>query len=141
MLKYLEEYPDLYDSLEKSTSALTANLPPCVSVNRVGSMFTAFFTEGPVANYEQAKRSDTTRFGSFFHHLLERGIYFPPSQFEAAFVSAAHTPEDIAYTTNAIAEFFASHAMASRRAPSALRVQVFTVPSGSFSFSAISDCE
>jgi glutamate-1-semialdehyde 2,1-aminomutase len=108
MLKYLEEYPDLYDSLEKSTSALTANLPPCVSVNRVGSMFTAFFTEGPVANYEQAKRSDTTRFGSFFHHLLERGIYFPPSQFEAAFVSAAHTPEDIAYTTNAIAEFFAS---------------------------------
>jgi glutamate-1-semialdehyde 2,1-aminomutase len=108
MLKYLEDHPDLYDTLEKSTSALTANLPQCISVNRVGSMFTTFFTDAPVANYEQAKRSDTTRFGSFFHHLLERGIYFPPSQFEAGFVSAAHTPEDIAYTSNAIAEFFAS---------------------------------
>ena len=108
MLKYLEEHPDLYDTLEKSISALTANLPHCVSVNRVGSMFTTFFTDGPVANYDQAKRSDTTRFGTFFHHLLERGIYFPPSQFEAGFVSAAHTPDDITYTTNAIAEFFAS---------------------------------
>jgi glutamate-1-semialdehyde 2,1-aminomutase len=108
MLKYLQDHPELYDTLEKSTTALTAQLPQCVSVNRVGSMFTIFFTHGPVANYEHAKRSDTGRFGSFFHHLLERGIYFPPSQFEAGFVSAAHTPEDIGYTTNAIAEFFAN---------------------------------
>ena len=106
MLKYLEDHPELYCTLEKSTAELTADLPECVCVNRVGSMYTIFFTEGPVGNYEQAKRSDTARFGNFFHHLLEHGVYFPPSQFEAGFVSAAHTPEDIAYTTNAIAEFF-----------------------------------
>lgn len=74
-------------------------------MNRVGSMITFFFEEGPVRNYGEAKRSDTAMFGRFFHHLLERGIYFPPSQFEAAFVSAAHSAADIALTTQAIKEF------------------------------------
>ena len=68
-------------------------------------MATFFFQDGPVRNYDEAKRSATSVFGRFFHHLLERGVYFPPSQFEAFFVSAAHTPEDIEYTRRAIADF------------------------------------
>jgi glutamate-1-semialdehyde 2,1-aminomutase len=69
-------------------------------------MFTFFFTDQPVTDYESAKRSDTARFGSFFRAMLERGIYLPPSQFEAAFVSAAHTEEDIAKTVAAAREAF-----------------------------------
>ena len=69
-------------------------------------MYTFFFQPGPVKNYEDAKRSDTAAFGRFFHHLLERGVYFPPSQFESGFVSAAHTPADISHTVAAITEFF-----------------------------------
>ena len=70
-------------------------------------MYTFFFQEGPVRNYEEAKRSDTAAFGRFFHHLLESGVYFPPSQFEAGFVSAAHTPGDIAASVKAVSEFSA----------------------------------
>jgi glutamate-1-semialdehyde 2,1-aminomutase len=71
-------------------------------------MFTIFFQPGPVRNYEEAKRSDTPRFGRFFHALLERGVYFPPAQFEAAFVSAVHTPGDVTQTRAAIAEALAA---------------------------------
>jgi len=105
MLRYIEEHPEIYDTLERSTAALTATPPSGACVNRVGSMATFFFQGGPVRNYDDAKRSATPVFGRFFHHLLERGIYFPPSQFEAFFVSAAHTPEDIEYTRRAIADF------------------------------------
>ncbi len=108
MLKYIEDHPDIYDTLEQSSAGLTAHAPAGICVNRVGSMYTLFFQAGPITNYEEAKLSDAAQFGKFFHHLLERGVYFPPSQFEAAFVSTAHTPEDIAYTRNAIAEFFAT---------------------------------
>ena len=59
----------------------------------------------PVTDWESAKPSDTAKFGRLFHHLLERGIYFPPSQFEAAFVSAVHTPADIAATGQALRDF------------------------------------
>ena len=107
MLRYLEANPDVYATMEKLTAEVTAHLPPSVCVNRVGSMYTIFFQEGPVRNYEEAKRSDTETFSKFFHHLLEHGVYFPPSQFESGFVSAAHTPRDIVYTANAIREFFA----------------------------------
>ncbi|MBV9675652.1 MAG: aspartate aminotransferase family protein, partial [Acidobacteriaceae bacterium] len=69
--------------------------------------YTFFFGEGPVRNYEEAKRSDTAAFGRFFHHLLENGVYFPPSQFESGFVSAAHTPQDIAASVKAVSEFSA----------------------------------
>jgi glutamate-1-semialdehyde 2,1-aminomutase len=105
MLRYIEGHPEIYDALEKSTAALTATPPSGACVNRVGSMATFFFQDGPVRNYDDAKRSATPVFGRFFHHLLERGVYFPPSQFEAFFVSAAHTPEDIEYTRQAIADF------------------------------------
>jgi glutamate-1-semialdehyde 2,1-aminomutase len=69
-------------------------------------MFTWFFTDQPVTDYESAKRSDTARFGRFFRAMLERGIYLAPSQFEAAFVSAAHTEEDISETITAAGEAF-----------------------------------
>ncbi len=105
MLTYLEQHPEIYDTLEKSSAELAAAVPQGACVNRIGSMLTFFFQEGPVRNYEEAKRSDTAAFGRFFHHLLERGIYFPPSQFEAAFVSAAHSAQDVAYTIQAIREF------------------------------------
>lgn len=110
MLQYIEGHPEIYDQVEKSTAELTAALPEGACVNRVGSMSTIFFQPGPVRNYEDAKRSDTARFAKFFHHLLENGVYFPPSQFEAAFVSAAHTTEDIAYTRQVMREGFALRA-------------------------------
>jgi glutamate-1-semialdehyde 2,1-aminomutase len=69
-------------------------------------MFTFFFTTGPVTDYESAKRSDTARFGRFFRAMLERGIYLAPSQFEAAFISADHTEEDIRRTAAAAREAF-----------------------------------
>ncbi len=78
-----------------------------MTVNRVGSMFTFFFTGRPVTDYESAKRSDTAKFGKFFRLMLERGIYLAPSQFEAAFLSAAHTEEDIGRTVAAARESFA----------------------------------
>jgi glutamate-1-semialdehyde 2,1-aminomutase len=108
MLRHLEEHPEVYDSLENATAALFANVPEGACVNRVGSMATVFFQRGPVRNYEEAKRSDTSVFSKFFHHLLERGVYLPPSQFEALFVSSAHTPQDIAYTARAFQQFSAN---------------------------------
>lgn len=105
MLRYIEAHPETYELLEQSGANLVADVPAGLTVNRVGSMATIFFTSNPVRNYEEAKQSDTAQFGRFFHYLLERGIYFPPSQFEAAFLSAVHTAEDIAYTRRAIADF------------------------------------
>jgi glutamate-1-semialdehyde 2,1-aminomutase len=107
ILQYLEAHPEVYVTMETRTAQLTADLPVQVCANRVGSMYTLFFQPEPVRNYEEAKRSDTERFSKFFHYLLERGVYFPPSQFESGFVSAVHTPDDIVYTKKVIAEFFA----------------------------------
>ncbi len=107
MLQYLEQHPEIYNTLGEMTAQLTADLAGKVCVNRVGSMHTLFFQPGPVRNYEEARRSDTNAYGKFFHHLLEHGIYVAPSQFESGFVSAAHTPEDIQYTKRVISEFFA----------------------------------
>jgi glutamate-1-semialdehyde 2,1-aminomutase len=76
-------------------------------VNRVGSMFTFFFTDRPVTDWDSAKTADTARFKAYFHHMLERGIYLPPSQFEAAFVSAAHDEAAVSATVAAIQEWFA----------------------------------
>jgi glutamate-1-semialdehyde 2,1-aminomutase len=75
-----------------------------VTVNRVGSMLTAFFTPGPVTDYASAKRSDTERYGRFFRGMLERGVYVAPSQFEAAFVSLAHTEADVDAAARAVTE-------------------------------------
>ena len=106
MLRHLIAHPEIYGTLEARAAELTAWTPPGVTVNRVGSMFTFFFSPAPVTNWESAKKCDTTRFGKFFHFLLERGVYIAPSQFEAGFVSAAHSEEDIQATVNAVREFF-----------------------------------
>ena len=66
-----------------------------MTINRVGSMFTFFFTSDPVTDWDSAKKSDTARFAKFFHFMLEHGVYLAPSQFEAGFVSAAHSEDDI----------------------------------------------
>jgi glutamate-1-semialdehyde 2,1-aminomutase len=107
MLRYLKAHPEVYAQLEARAAELTASPPPGVTVNRVGSMFTLFFTGSPVTDYESAKRSDTARFARFFRLMLERGIYLAPSQFEAAFISAAHTEADIRRTVEAARESFA----------------------------------
>lgn len=108
MVRHLRSHPEVYDRIEKLTAQLCANPPKGVTVNRVGSMFTFFFTDQPVTDWESAARSDKERFGRFFHHMLERGVYLAPSQFEAGFVSAAHTEDDILSTASAARDFFAA---------------------------------
>ena len=80
-------------------AARAARMP--VEFNRIGSMFCGYFTEKPVHNLADAMRSDRTRFGRFFHGMLDHGIYLAPSQFEAGFISAAHTGQDIERTVGA----------------------------------------
>ena len=105
MLCHLKSQREIYDQLEQYAAELERAAPAGVTVNRVGSMFTFFFTDGPVTDWESAKRADTKRFGEFFRHLLERGVYLPPSQFEAGFVSAAHSEDDLKRTVSAILSF------------------------------------
>ena len=76
-----------------AAAAAAANVP--VQINRIGSMITVFFTATPVTDYATAKTSDTARFGAFFRGMREAGVFLPPSQFEAMFVSLAHTDEDL----------------------------------------------
>jgi glutamate-1-semialdehyde 2,1-aminomutase len=108
MLRYLAYNPDVYETLEARAAQLTAWTPPGVTINRVGSMFTFFFADHPVSDWDSAKSSDTARFAKFFHFMLERGVYLAPSQFEAGFVSAAHSAQDIQLTVDAAKEFFLS---------------------------------
>lgn len=107
------EAPGTYERLEALSARLEAGLGRAaadagatVTINRVGSMITVFFCAGPVFDYASAKASDTRLFGRFFHAMLKRGVYLPPAQFEAAFVSLAHTDADIDATTSAAAEAF-----------------------------------
>jgi glutamate-1-semialdehyde 2,1-aminomutase len=106
MLRHLKAHAEVYPQLETRAAAVCAAAPAGVTVNRVGSMFTFFFGEGPVTDYESAKRCDPARFGRFFRAMLERGVYLPPSQFEAMFLSAAHSEEDIRITVAAARESF-----------------------------------
>jgi glutamate-1-semialdehyde 2,1-aminomutase len=93
----------LSERLENGLARAAGQAAVGMTSNRVGSMMTAFFSSGDVINYTGAAASDTDRYGRFFHGMLERGVYLAPSQFEAAFVSLAHTEEDID-TTIASAE-------------------------------------
>ncbi len=106
--------PGFYERLEATAEQLesgirlaAAKAPWPLHISRVGSLMTIFFHEGPIRDYAAAAECDTNAYARFFHGMLAHGIYLAPSQFEAAFVSAAHTYEDIDRTVSAAAEVFA----------------------------------
>jgi glutamate-1-semialdehyde 2,1-aminomutase len=108
----------VYDRLERlgasaelgmKDAARKAGVP--LTVNRVGSMMTGFFCDGPVTDWNSAKRADTKRYAAFFHAMLERGVYLAPSAYEAGFVSAAHGEAEVQATLAAAREAF--HSIAS----------------------------
>ncbi len=115
-LRYLRNHKStLYTGLELRSAQLTegvtaaakdAGVPICC--NRVGSMFTWFFSNGPVTDWTSAAKCDTKAFARFFRSMLDRGVYLPPSQFEAAFLSAAHTEKDVHHTIAAAKQAFAT---------------------------------
>ncbi len=94
--------------LERGLTAAAEKADVPLTVNRVGSMLTGFFCGGAVTDYASAKRADTTRYGKFFHAMLGRGVFLAPSQFEAAFVSLAHSEADLEHAARAAAEALAS---------------------------------
>jgi glutamate-1-semialdehyde 2,1-aminomutase len=100
--------PGLYDNIHALARRLAAGLREVLAeagiagqVNATGSLATLFFTEKPVRNYNDAKRSDTKRYARFFREMLDRDIFLAPSQFEAAFVSAAHSADNVTRTIEA----------------------------------------
>ena len=104
--------PALYQELERRGARLERGLVEAIGegearMQRVGAMATLFLRRGPVRDYDDAAASDTQRYGALFRHLLERGIYLAPSQFEAMFLSLAHGDEEIDRTVEAVADFFA----------------------------------
>jgi glutamate-1-semialdehyde 2,1-aminomutase len=103
--------PGLYERINQNADRLVTGLRKAIAethvaaqVNSSHSLGTIFFTDQPVRDYAGAKRSDTKRYARFFREMLDRGIFLAPSQFEAAFVSAAHTAEDIDRTIAAAHE-------------------------------------
>jgi glutamate-1-semialdehyde 2,1-aminomutase len=96
---------DVYDELERRGARLEAGLAAHGRVQRVGAMATLFMTDAPVRNFDDAQRCDTERYAALFRHLLSRGIYIAPSQFEAMFISLAHGDDEIDRTIDAIADF------------------------------------
>ena len=112
-LETINDQRDFYHLLEERGAKLEAGLHAAAAaagiastINRVGSMLTVFFGEHPVNDYQSARRSDTATFRRWFHGLLSRGIYWPPSAFEAAFLSYAHGPEEIEILIRAAADAF-----------------------------------
>lgn len=107
LLEDRKAYPVLEErgaQLERGLKEAAQDAGVPATCNRVGSMITAFFTDRPVRSYADARTSDTELFGRFFRAMLERGVYLAPSQFEAAFISTAHSEEDIARTVEAARE-------------------------------------
>ena len=100
--------PAVYEELERRGARLEAGLAPFGTVQRVGAMLTLFCQDDPVRDYDDAIRSDTERYAALFRHLLARGIYLAPSQFECTFVSLAHGDEEIDRTIEAVGDFFNS---------------------------------
>ena len=106
---------EIYPRLEKLSAELVAGVAAAAQDagvklchNRVGSMFTWFFQQGPVKDWDSASRSNTEVFGKFFRAMLDRGVYLPPSQYEAAFLGATHTEQDVQKTIAAAKEAFAA---------------------------------
>ena len=115
-LRYLaDRRHEVYASLERHSQSLADGVAQsgreagiAISTNRVGSMFTWFFTAGPVTDFATAAASDTVTFASFHRAMLEEGVWLPPSQFEACFLSTAHTGAEIDFTVDAARRAFAS---------------------------------
>jgi glutamate-1-semialdehyde 2,1-aminomutase len=115
MVKQLRDHrQEIYPRIEKlsrelvegvAAAAKDAGVPLCY--NRVGSMFTWFFTPGPVTDWDSASKSNTEAFGKFFRSMLDSGVYLPPSQYEAAFLGATHSEEDVQRTIAAAKRAFA----------------------------------
>ncbi len=111
---YLKEHrSEVYAKLEALSAAVAngvvseaAKAAVPVVMNRVGAMFTWFFTNSRVRDFDTASTSNTTAFASFHRAMLDQGVWLPPSQFEAAFLSTAHTMEDVAFTVDAAAQAF-----------------------------------
>ena len=100
--------PGTYDHLDKITNQLINGILDAgkkaghaICGGYISGMFGFFFTDGPVYNFEDAKKSDTAKFAKFYRGMLEEGVYFAPSQFEAGFTSLAHTDQDIQQTIDA----------------------------------------
>jgi len=111
-LRLLKE-PAIYEKLESAAAKLVAGMTEAAReagastvCNRVGSMFTTFFNSEPVRDWATANRSDRDGFARFFHAMLDEGVYLAPSQFEAAFISTAHTDEFIERTIEAARKAF-----------------------------------
>lgn len=107
-LTHIKNHPEVYDELEQKSAYLEMGfkenmkkLRKNFALNRVGSMMTLFFFEGNVNSFQAAVKSDTTLFGKYFHEMLTRGIYLAPAQFEAIFVSTAHSNQDLDKTIKA----------------------------------------
>ncbi len=114
-LKHIKDNPGVYDTLEKNSSYLEkgfkSNLEKLgknYAMNRVGSMQCMFFTEEKVNDFKAAVKSDTELYGKYFHEMLNRGIYLAPAQFEAVFVSTAHSTDDLDKTIKAHYESLAA---------------------------------
>ncbi|MDH5382354.1 MAG: aminotransferase class III-fold pyridoxal phosphate-dependent enzyme, partial [Cyclobacteriaceae bacterium] len=102
MLKTLKENPQFYDKLNNTTEVLSSKIGAILSknniahqINRIGSMFSIFFTEEPVVDFNSATKSNKDIFADFFNTLLKNGVYYPPSPFEAVFISTAIESEQI----------------------------------------------
>jgi glutamate-1-semialdehyde 2,1-aminomutase len=116
MLKQLRDRKgEIYPRLEKLSGELVEGVAAAAKDagvalchNRVGSMFTWFFQQGPVTDWDSASKSNTEAFGKFFRAMLDAGVYLPPSQYEAAFLGATHTDEDIQRTVAAAKQAFAA---------------------------------
>lgn len=108
-LRILKEQPDIYAKIGKNAKKLAETAEKCmgerVCVNQTGSLMSVFFHEGKVVDYKSAASSDTERYAEYFNHMLRQGIYLAPSQFEAMFISFAHSDEDIEKTCRAMEKF------------------------------------
>jgi glutamate-1-semialdehyde 2,1-aminomutase len=95
----------VYDELERRSALLQEAIEPFARVQRVGALLTLFMTDKPVRNFDDAQRCDVERYGALFRHLLDHGVYLPPSQFEALFPSTAHGEDEIERTASALESF------------------------------------
>lgn len=105
-LKQIESRPDIYEALDKKSAVLEEAMKSAgLNVNRCGSLMTVFFNNEKVVSYDESRACDTEKYAEYYRHLLRNGIYAAPSQFEAMFVSYAHTAEDIERTAEVIKAF------------------------------------